>query len=45
VVVGAPCGPKLRAGARKGADAATVPEGLDLAGRAGNRENLGKTIP
>ena len=36
---------KLRAGARKGADAETVTGGLDLARRAGNRRNLGKAIP
>jgi hypothetical protein len=35
------CLPVLwRAGARKSADAETVTGGLDLAGRAGNRENF-----
>ena len=36
---------KIRAGATKGADAETVTGGLDLAGRAGNRGNSGRTIP
>ena len=36
---------KLRARARKGADAVTVPDGLDLAKRAENRGNLGRIIP
>ena len=44
-VVGATHRLKLRAEARKGADAATMPEGLDLARRAENRGNLGKAIP
>jgi len=43
--VGAPCGPKLRAGARRGADAEKVTRGLDLARRAENRGNLGRAIP
>ena len=36
---------KLRVGARKGEDAETVAGGLDLARRAKNRRNLGRTIP
>ena len=44
-VVGATHRLKLRAEARKGANAAAVPEGLDLARRAENRGNLGKAIP
>ena len=44
-VVGATHWLKLRAGARKGADAETVTGGLDLARRAENRGNLGKAIP
>ena len=36
---------KMRAGARKGADARTVTEGLDLAKRRENRGNLGRVIP
>ncbi len=44
-VVGAAHWLKLRAGARKGADAETVPGGLKLARRAENRGNLGRAIP
>ena len=44
-VVGKTRWPKLRAGTTKGADAATVTGGLDLAGMAGNQESLGSTIP
>jgi len=40
------CPPVLwRAGVGKGMDAKTVNRGLDLAGRAENRENLGRVIP
>jgi len=34
-----------RAGVGKGGDAKSVNRGLDLAGRAENGRNLGKTIP
>ena len=44
-VVGATHWLELKAGARKGADAAKVPEGLDFARGAGNRGNLGRAIP
>jgi hypothetical protein len=44
-VVGAIHWLKLKAGARKGADAETVTGGLDLARRSENRGNLGKAIP
>jgi len=44
-VVGTTHWSKLRAGARKGADAETVTGVLDLARRAENRGNLGKSIP
>ena len=36
---------RMRAGIGKGADAMTVNRGLDLAGRAENRGNLGRAIP
>ena len=44
-IVGATHWLKLRAGARKGADAETVIGGLDLVRRVENRGNLGKSIP
>ena len=43
--MGAPCWPKLRAEARKGADVETVTGGLDLARRRENGGNLGRAIP
>jgi len=36
---------KLRVGARKGADAKTVTQALDLATRRENRGSLGRAIP
>jgi hypothetical protein len=43
-VVGTTCWLKLRAGATKEADAKAVTRGVNLAGRAGNRGNLDRTI-